>query len=246
MVHRRARRGHLDALCGCVLAAIRTSWASRSHSTIVSSRDRRDAHRIPLSRLWNHDGTTADSRRLDLSRSHRSGSEPERRRLFRVRPAQAGRLAASRHRPMPCARAAEIARLDPASHPMYTATLARSAAAHTQRSPVDAPAAVCAPPALLLLIACANVATLLLARSVAGLVKRQSASHSVQGGDTWRSATSPKRLPYPSSVPQLVVALSVVLVRVIVVAGSEYMPAADELVDRLESGRVRPRDGVRR
>ena len=125
--------------------------------------------------------------------------------------------------------AAEIARLDPASHPMYTATLL-DLRQHTLSDVRSTLLLLFAAAALLLLIACANVATLLLARSVARA--RETAIRIALGAG--RGHLAFRYLAEATTVSLIGaaagLALSVVLVRVIAVAGSEYMPAADELV----------------
>ncbi len=125
--------------------------------------------------------------------------------------------------------AAEIARLDPASHPLYTATLL-DLRQHTLSDVRSTLLLLFAAAALLLLIACANVATLLLARSVARA--RETAIRVALGAG--RGHLAFRYLAEATTVSLIGaaagLALSVVLVRVIAVAGSEYLPAADELV----------------
>ncbi len=124
--------------------------------------------------------------------------------------------------------AADIARADPASRPMYTAVvmdLRRQTLTDLQSTLMVLFGAA----GLLLLIACANVATLLLARSVARA--RETAIRVALGAGRAHLAL---RYLAESAVVSLIgaaagVALSVVLVRLIVVAGSEYVPFADEL-----------------
>ena len=124
--------------------------------------------------------------------------------------------------------AADIARADPVSHPMYTAVvmdLRRQTLTDLQSTLLLLFGAA----GLLLLIACANVATLLLARSVARA--RETAIRVALGAGRAHLAL---RYLAEGAVVSLIgaaagVGLSVVLVRLIVVAGSEYVPYADEL-----------------
>jgi len=124
--------------------------------------------------------------------------------------------------------AADIARADPVSHPKYTAVvmdLRRQTLTDLQTTLLLLFGAA----GLLLLIACANVATLLLARSVARV--RETAIRVALGAGRAHLALS---YLADGAVVSLIgaaagVGLSVVLVRLIVVAGSEYVPFADEL-----------------
>ena len=124
--------------------------------------------------------------------------------------------------------ATDIARADPASHPKYTAAvmdLRRQTLTDLQSTLLVLFGAA----ALLLLIACANVATLLLARSVAQA--RETAIRVALGAGRGHLAL---RYLAEGAVVSLIgaaagVGLSVVLVRLIIVAGSEYVPYADEL-----------------
>jgi predicted permease len=124
--------------------------------------------------------------------------------------------------------AADIARADPVSHPMYTAAvmdLRRQTLTNLQSTLLLLFGAA----GLLLLIACANVATLLLARSVARA--RETAIRVALGAG--RAHLALRYLAEGAVVSSIGAAagvgLSVVLVRLIVVAGSEYVPFADEL-----------------
>jgi predicted permease len=124
--------------------------------------------------------------------------------------------------------AADIARAQPATHPMYTAAvmdLRRQTLTDLQSTLW----LLFGGAGLLLLIACANVATLLLARSVARA--RETAIRVALGAG--RTHLALRYLAEGAVVSVLGAAagigLSVVLVRLIVVAGSEYVPFADEL-----------------
>jgi putative ABC transport system permease protein len=124
--------------------------------------------------------------------------------------------------------AADIARADPASHPRYTAVvmgLRRQTLTDLQSTLLLLFGAA----GLLLLIACANVATLLLARSVARA--RETAIRVALGAG--RAHLALRYLAEGAVVSSIGAAtgvgLSVVLVRLFVVAGSEYVPYADEL-----------------
>ena len=124
--------------------------------------------------------------------------------------------------------AAEIAALDPASHPSYTARLddLRESVLLTIK------------PTLLLLwwlrrvlllITCADVAGLLLARSVARAGKPRFASRSAP-----RSGSSPLHYFMEGLIVSLVgaaagVLLSAALVRIVVSLAAEYIPRADEI-----------------
>ena len=124
--------------------------------------------------------------------------------------------------------AADIARADPVSHPMYTAAvmdLRRQTLTDLQSTLLLLFGAA----GLLLLIACANVATLLLARSVARA--RETAIRVALGaGRTHLALRYLAEGAVVSSIGAAAgVGLSIVLVRLIVVAGSEYVPFADEL-----------------
>jgi putative ABC transport system permease protein len=124
--------------------------------------------------------------------------------------------------------AEEIASLDPRSHPSYTAEVVglRQSTYRDLRSTLFL---LFAAAGLLLLIACANVATLLLARSVARA--RETAIRIALGAARGHLAL---RYLVESAVVSLIGAaagagLSVILVRVIVTAGSEYVPYASEI-----------------
>ncbi|HEU4689569.1 MAG TPA: ABC transporter permease, partial [Vicinamibacterales bacterium] len=124
--------------------------------------------------------------------------------------------------------AAEIARLDPASHPMYTAAVV-DLRQHTLNDLRSTLLLLFAAAGVLLLITCANVATLLLARSVAR--SRETAVRVALGAG--RGHLALRYLAEASAVSVvgavLGVALSLALARVIVVAGSDYLPDADEM-----------------
>jgi len=124
--------------------------------------------------------------------------------------------------------AEEIARLDPRSHPSYTADVVglRQSTFRNLRSTLFL---LFAAAGLLLLIACANVATLLLARSVARA--RETAIRIALGAARGHLAL---RYLVEGAIVSLIGAaagagLSVILVRVIVTFGSEYVPYADEI-----------------
>jgi putative ABC transport system permease protein len=124
--------------------------------------------------------------------------------------------------------AEEIARLDPRSHPSYTADVV-SLRRSTFRDLRSTLFLLFAAAGLLLLIACANVATLLLARSVARA--RETAIRIALGAARGHLAL---RYLVEGAIVSLIGAaagagLSVILVRVIVTAGSEYVPYADEI-----------------
>jgi predicted permease len=124
--------------------------------------------------------------------------------------------------------AAEIARLDPPSHPMYTAAVV-DLRQHTLNDLRSTLLLLFAAAGVLMLITCANVATLLLARSVAR--SRETAVRVALGAG--RGHLALRYLAEASAVSAvgavLGVALSLALARVIVVAGSEYLPDADEM-----------------
>jgi predicted permease len=124
--------------------------------------------------------------------------------------------------------AAEIARLDPVSHQMYTAAVV-DLRQHTLTDLRSTLLLLFAAAGVLLLIACANVATLLLARAVAR--SRETAVRVALGAG--RGHLALRYLAEASAVSVagavLGVALSLALVRVIIVAGSEYVPNADEI-----------------
>jgi predicted permease len=124
--------------------------------------------------------------------------------------------------------AAEIARLDPASHPMYTAAVV-DLRQHTLSDLRSTLLLLFAAAGVLLLIACANVATLLLARSVAR--SRETAVRVALGAGRGHLALSYLAEATAVSLSGAVagVAISLALVRVIAVAGSEYLPNADEI-----------------
>jgi putative ABC transport system permease protein len=124
--------------------------------------------------------------------------------------------------------AAEIARLDPPSHPSYTARLVdlRDASISGIRPTL---LLLFAAAGLLLLITCANVAGLLLARSVArardtamrvalGISRRQLALHYFAEGFLVSLAGAAAG-----------VVASVALVRLVISIGSEFVPHADEI-----------------
>ena len=124
--------------------------------------------------------------------------------------------------------AADIARRDPASHPSYTAAVVdlRQDTLGDLRSTL---LLLFAAAGLLLLIACANVATLLLARSVTRA--RETAVRVALGAG--RGHLALKYLVEAAAVSLVGAAagvgLSAALVRVIVVVGSEYVPNADDI-----------------
>jgi predicted permease len=124
--------------------------------------------------------------------------------------------------------AAEIARLDPANHPSYTALL-EDLHESTFRDLRSTLFLLFAAAALLLLISCANVATLLLARAVARA--RETAIRVALGA-------SQRQLAVRYFVEGCFVSLggaaagvllSVGLVKLIIQLGSEYIPRADEI-----------------
>ena len=124
--------------------------------------------------------------------------------------------------------AAEIAKLDPAGHPSYTARLTdlREGISRDIRPTL---LLLFAAAGLLLLITCANVAGLLLARAVARA--RETATRVVLGASQWQLA-----LQY--FVEGLFVSLagaaagifvSAALVRVVLSIAADYVPRADEI-----------------
>jgi predicted permease len=124
--------------------------------------------------------------------------------------------------------AADIARLDPASRAMYTAAVV-DLRQHTLSDLRSTLLLLFAAAGVLLLIACANVATLLLARSVAR--SRETAVCVALGAGRRHLALRYLAEATAVSVVGAVlgVTLSLALVHVIVVAGSEYLPNADEI-----------------
>ena len=124
--------------------------------------------------------------------------------------------------------AADIARLDPANHPMYTASVV-DLRQHTLSDLRSVLLVLFAAAGMLLLIACANVATLLLARSVAAA--RETAIRLALGAGRGHLAL---RFFVEGALVSLLgaaagVGLSAALVRAIVIAGPEYIPDADEI-----------------
>src|SRR5262245_43891693 len=124
--------------------------------------------------------------------------------------------------------AADIARGDPARHPMYTAVVV-DLQGHTLNDLRPTLLVLFAAAGVLLLIACTNVATLLLTRSVARA--RETAVRVALGAGRGHLAL---RYLAEGAVVSLIgaaagVALSVALVRAIVVAGSNYIPDANEI-----------------
>jgi predicted permease len=124
--------------------------------------------------------------------------------------------------------ASDIARAQPATHPMYTAAV-MDLRRQTLNDLQSTLLLLFGGAGLLLLIACANVATLLLARSVARA--RETAIRVALGAGRTHLAF---RYLAEGAVVSVIgaaagIGLSVVLVRLIVVAGSEYVPFADEL-----------------
>jgi hypothetical protein len=124
--------------------------------------------------------------------------------------------------------AADIARLSPGSRAMYTAAVV-DLRQHTLNDLRSTLLLLFAAAGLLLVIACANVATLLLARSVAR--SRETAVRVALGAGRGHLALRYLAEAFAVSIVGAVVgvALSLVLVRAIVVAGSEYLPNIDEL-----------------
>jgi len=124
--------------------------------------------------------------------------------------------------------AAGIARDDPAAHPMYTAVLV-DLQGHTLNDLRPTLLVLFAAAGVLLLIACANVATLLLTRSVSRA--RETAVRVALGAGQAHLAL---RYLAEGALVSLIgaaagLALSVALVRAIVVAGSNYIPDANEI-----------------
>ena len=129
--------------------------------------------------------------------------------------------------------ASAVAAKDPASHPAYTArvvSLREDPLTNVQSTLLVLFGAA----ALLLLISCANVATLLLARSVARA--RETAIRVALGASRRQLAL---RYFVEGSIVSLAgavagVLLSVVIVRAIMAVGSAYIPCADEISIDLE------------
>jgi predicted permease len=124
--------------------------------------------------------------------------------------------------------AVDIARRDPAGRPSYTASVV-DLRTHTLSNLRSTLLVLFAAAGVLLLIACANVATLLLARSVTR--SRETAIRVALGAG--RGCLALRFLAEGAAVSLIGAAagvgLSVALVRVIAVVGSEYVPYADEL-----------------
>ena len=125
--------------------------------------------------------------------------------------------------------AAQITELDPKSHPKYTAVL-RDVQQSTYSDLRSVLFALFASAGLLLLISCANVATLLLARSVARA--RETAIRVALGASRRQLAA---RYFAEASLVSLLGAIfgvvsSVALTRVILAAGSEFIPYPEEIV----------------
>jgi putative ABC transport system permease protein len=124
--------------------------------------------------------------------------------------------------------AVEVVRRDPASHSLYVAMLV-DLRQHTLSEVRSTLLLLFAAAGMLLLIACANVATLLLARSVARA--RETAIRVALGAGRGHLAL---RYLAEGAVVALIgaaagVGLTAVLVRVIAVVGPDYVPPADEL-----------------
>ncbi|HET9362156.1 MAG TPA: ADOP family duplicated permease [Vicinamibacterales bacterium] len=124
--------------------------------------------------------------------------------------------------------AADIARREPATHPSYTATVV-DLRRDTLSDLSETLLLLFAAAGLLLLIACANVATLLLARSVTRA--RETAVRLALGAG--RGHLALKYLVEAAAVSLVGAAagvgLSAALVRVVLVVGSEYLPDADDI-----------------
>jgi putative ABC transport system permease protein len=125
--------------------------------------------------------------------------------------------------------AAEIARLGPASHPSYTAQLVGLHETPLFRGLRPTLFLLFAAAALLLLISCANVATLLLARAVART--RETAIRVALGASQRQLAV---RYFVEGCFVSLAgaaagVVLSVALIRLVVALGSAYIPRTDEI-----------------
>jgi putative ABC transport system permease protein len=124
--------------------------------------------------------------------------------------------------------AARIAERDPKGHPLYTAAVSdlRETTFRELRSVLIA---LFASAGLVLLISCANVATLLLSRSVARA--RETAIRVALGASrrqlAMRYFVDASMVSLPGAV--LGLGLSLALTRVILLAGSEYIPYADEI-----------------
>jgi putative ABC transport system permease protein len=124
--------------------------------------------------------------------------------------------------------AAEIAKRDPASHPSYTARLEDLAAASVSEIRPTL-LLLFAAAGLLLLITCANVAGLLLARSVARA--RETATRVALGASRGQLALQyfVEGLFVSLAGAAAGVVLSAGLVRLVVAIAAEYVPRADEI-----------------
>ena len=227
MVRRRAG-------CGDLQHALDAAWQRPEHRGEAADPGRssvhdhrRDAQGIRVSCFWYHAPAACRSRSGSLSIRRGRGSVRTRAVYFANARRKPG-VSLQQAQADVARVAADIARADPASHVMYTAVvmdLRRQTLTDLQSTLLLLFGAA----GLLLLIACANVATLLLARSVARA--RETAIRVALGAGRAHLAL---RYLAEGAVVSLIgaaagVGLSVVLVRLIVVAGSEYVPYADEL-----------------